>query len=110
MSSAQYKKMRKGAIRSFVVSLDSELAQVCDKSVRLRRSDTPLALRHRQDVRDFDEPPSRHKRRLGGRPIQQRRGTPSGCVMEQPRHGGGAMNSNRPTYRRPSLLMSLPFD
>ena len=50
MCSAQCKKVRKRAIGSFVVSLDSELAQVSDESVRLRRGDTPLALRHREDA------------------------------------------------------------
>src|ERR1700728_3099287 len=50
MCPAQCQKMRKGAINCFVVSLDSELAQVGDESVRLLRSDTTLALRHREDV------------------------------------------------------------
>jgi hypothetical protein len=45
MCPAQWKKMRKRAIRSFVVSLDSELAQVGDKSIRLCRTDTSFALR-----------------------------------------------------------------
>ena len=51
----------KGAIRSIVVRFDSELAQVGDKRIRLRRSDTALALRERQDIRDFDRPPTRHQ-------------------------------------------------
>src|SRR5215469_1619275 len=56
MYPAQCKQIPKGTIRTLFVSLDSELAPVGDKSVGLRRRDTPLALRHREDIRNFDEP------------------------------------------------------
>src|SRR5215469_8323180 len=71
MRSAKGEQICKSTIGSFIVSLDSELAEVRDKSVGLCRRDPPFALRHRQDIRDFDEPPGGHERRLGGQPIQK---------------------------------------
>src|ERR1700722_13919181 len=109
MCSAQCQKMRKGAINCFVVSLDSELAQVGDESVRLLRSDTTLALRHREDVRDFDEPPGRNKCRLGSQSIQQGRRLGRRFVVEQPSHGDRTIKDKRRTNRGPSLKRSLTF-
>ena len=73
MRAAEREQIREGAIRSFVVPLDSELAQIRNEGVGLRRRDTPFAFGQRKDVRNFDEPPSRHERRLDPQPPEQSR-------------------------------------
>src|SRR5208283_3169507 len=111
MRSAQCKKMRKGPVRSFVISLDSELAQVRDKSIRLRWSDTTFALRHCEDVCNFDKPPGRHKRRLGCQSIQQGPRLWRHFIEKQPGHGDRTINHKRGgAHRRPSLMSSLTFN
>src|SRR5213075_3583905 len=71
MSPAQCQNVCKRAIGSFVVPLDPELAQVSNEGVGLCRRDAALALRKRQDVCNFNEPPCRHERGLRCQAFQQ---------------------------------------
>lgn len=57
-----------------------------------------------------DEPPGRHKRRLGGQAIQQGRRLGRRFVVEQPGHGDRAINYKGRAHRRPSLIRSFTFN
>src|SRR5262245_26921004 len=110
MPSAQCQEERERAIGSLIVALDSEVTKTGDEGVRLRRSDTSLAFRHRQDIRNLDEPQGGHKCRLGCQSVQQRGRLRRGFVIEQPSHGNGTINDEHRTHRRPSTIRSLIFN
>ena len=110
MRAAEREQIREGAIRSFVVPLDSEFAQIRNEGVGLRGRDTPFAFGQRKDVRNFDEPPSRHERRLGPQPPEQSRRFRRRLVAKQSRHRDRAIQHKRRAHRRPSAIRSFTFN